>query len=85
MKGAVLLSLCISMCLPLLLGLLVSVCASPHSRQHWTPLKVEPQLFLNLALSLFPVPGFLSPFPPQSGFVLLFPSVKALGLICFPG
>lgn len=36
--------------------------------------------------SLFGVPGaFLSPFPPQSGLVSLFPGVKALGLICFPG
>lgn len=28
--------------------------------------------------------SFLSPFPLQSGLVPLFPSVKALGLICFP-
>lgn len=53
---------------------------------HRTSLKVESWRFLNLALSLFRVPGsFLSPFPPQSGLVLLFPGVKALGLICFPG
>jgi len=86
-KGAVLLSLCISICLQLLLGLCVCECQSlPAGRQRWTPLKVESQLFLNLALSPFRVPGsFLSPFPPQSGLVSLFPSVEALGLICFPG
>lgn len=64
----------------------VSVRSSPLCRQHRAPLKVKSQLFLNLALSLFRVPeSFLSPFPPQSGWVPLFPSVKALGLICFPG
>lgn len=64
----------------------VSVCASPLCRQTGCPLKWSPSYFRISLFSLFRVPGsFLSPFPSQSGLVPLFPSAKALGLICFPG